>query len=93
MAYVDDIVNGTILAMENPRAIGEIFNIGNDEEISVIDTARLVHKIARTGRKLKIKFVPHKKIFGTYEEIKRRTPKNFLPDSTLVSFVFSRRRA
>lgn len=74
MAYVDDIVKGTILAMENPKAIGEIFNIGNDEEMSVIDTAHLVHKIAMTGKKLKIKFTPHKKIFGTYKEIKRRVP-------------------
>jgi len=74
MAYVEDIVRGTISAMENPKAIGEIFNIGNDEEISVIDTARLVHRIARTGKKLKIKFIPHKKIFGTYKEIKRRVP-------------------
>ena len=74
MAYVDDLVRGTVMAMENPKAIGEIFNIGNDEEISVIDSARLIHRIANTGKKLKIRFIPQDKIFGTYEEIKRRVP-------------------
>ena len=74
MGYVDDIVVGTFLAMENPKAIGEIFNIGNDEEISVLDSAYLIHKIVATGKKLKIKFVPHKKVFGTYREIIRRVP-------------------
>lgn len=74
MAYVDDIVRGTVLAMENPKAVGEIFNIGNDEELSVIKSARLIHSIAGRGRKLRIRFVPHKKIFGSYEEIRRRRP-------------------
>ncbi len=74
MAYVDDVVRGTVLAMESPKAAGEIFNIGNDEEMSVADTAYLIHKIAATGKRLKIKFIPHKRIFGTYEEITRRVP-------------------
>lgn len=73
MAYVDDQVNGTILAMESPRAIGEIFNIGNDEEMSVIDTAHLIKRLA--GKKdIKLKFIPIKKIFGDYNEIMRRVP-------------------
>ena len=74
MTYVDDMVRGTVLAVEEPKAIGEVFNIGSDYEMSIIKTARLIHKIAKTGKKLKLKFVPHKKIFGTYKEIRRRVP-------------------
>ncbi|MBP7055333.1 MAG: GDP-mannose 4,6-dehydratase [Candidatus Omnitrophica bacterium] len=74
MGYVSDLVDGTIRALANPDAIGEIFNIGNDEEVSVIDSAYMIHKIASTGKKIKIRFVPQKKIFGTYEDIKRRVP-------------------
>ncbi|MFH1593980.1 MAG: NAD-dependent epimerase/dehydratase family protein [Candidatus Omnitrophota bacterium] len=74
MAYVDDLVRGTVLALENPRAIGEIFNIGNDEELSVIDTAHLIHKIANTKNRLKLKRTPHKRIFGTYRDVMRRVP-------------------
>jgi len=74
MGSVDDVVRGTVLAIQNHKAVGEIFNIGNDEEISVIGSARLIHKIASTGKKLKLKFIPYKKIFGTYEDIRRRVP-------------------
>lgn len=73
MAYVDDLIAGTILALECPRAVGEIFNIGNDEEASVIDTARLIQRMSG-GRAAGVKFVPFKKIFGSYNEILRRVP-------------------
>ena len=37
--YVDDAVDATLLAAIAPRAEGEVFNAGTDEEISVIDAA------------------------------------------------------
>lgn len=74
MGFVDDLVAGTVLAMENDQAIGEIINIGNDEEMSVLDTAKLIHSIANTGRPLKIKYVPMNEIFGKYKDIMRRIP-------------------
>jgi UDP-glucose 4-epimerase len=74
MAYVDDLVNGTVLAMENDSAIGEIINLGNDEELSVLDTAVLIHQIADTGQELKLNFVPMSQVFGNYKDIQRRKP-------------------
>ena len=74
MGYVTDLVEGTILALENPKAVGEIINIGNDEEMSVIDTAKLIHEMADTGKPLKIKYVPLESIFGQYKDIMRRIP-------------------
>ena len=75
MAYVDDLINGTLLAMESESAIGEIFNLGNDEEMSVIDSARLIHEVAATGKKLKLKFIPMEEVFGKkYKDILRRLP-------------------
>ena len=74
MGFVDDLVNGTILAIECEKAIGEIINIGNDEELSVIDSAKLIHEIANTGKELKIKFIPMSEIFGKYKDILRRVP-------------------
>lgn len=74
MAYVTDIVDGTILALENKNAVAEIINIGNDEEMSVIDCAKLIHKHANTGKELKLNFVPFEKIFGKYKDIMRRIP-------------------
>lgn len=74
MGFVTDLVQGTILALENPQAVGEVFNIGNDEELSVLDTAKLIHRIADTGRELKIQLIPMSDIFGKYKDIMRRKP-------------------
>jgi nucleoside-diphosphate-sugar epimerase len=60
--------------MESEKAIGEIINLGNDEEMSVLDCAHLIHRIANTGKELKLKFVPLKEIFGDYKDITRRIP-------------------
>jgi UDP-glucose 4-epimerase len=74
MGYVDDIIDGTLAAMESPDAVGEVINLGNTEEMSVLECARLIHSLAGTGKKLKLKFIPQKKIFGTYRDIARRIP-------------------
>lgn len=74
MGFVDDLVEGTILALENDRAIGQIINLGNDEEVSVLDTAKLIHEIAQSKNPLKIKFVPMQEVFGKYKDIMRRIP-------------------
>lgn len=74
MGFVSDLVHGTILALESPKAIGEIINIGNDEELSIIDTANLIYDIAQTGNEKKIKFVPMSEVFGKYKDIMRRIP-------------------
>ena len=74
MGSVLDLVEGTYLAMTNEKAIGEIFNIGNNNELSVIDSARLIHRLANTGNELKIKYIPMNKIFGKYKDIQRRVP-------------------
>jgi UDP-glucose 4-epimerase len=75
MAYALDLVYGTILAIENDKAIGEIINLGNEEEMSVIDCARLIHELADTKKELNLKFVPFSDVFGEgYKDIMRRTP-------------------
>lgn len=74
MSHVNDLVNGTILAMKKEAALGEIINLGNNEEMSVLEAAKLIHKLADTGKNLKLKLIPHKEIFGEYREIKRRIP-------------------
>lgn len=74
MAYVDDLVEGTVLAMENENAVGEVINLGNDEELSVIEAAHLISELAATGYELKLKYVPMEEIFGKYKDIMRRVP-------------------
>ena len=91
MAFISDIVDGTIRAMESEKAVGEIINIGNDEEISVLESAKIIHKIISTGKELKMEFIPYEKIFGSYKDIQKRKPditkaKDLLGFSPKVTF-------
>ncbi|HQQ93908.1 MAG TPA: GDP-mannose 4,6-dehydratase [Bacteroidia bacterium] len=74
MGFVSDLVEGTRLALESDKALGEIINIGNHEEMSVLDSARLIHTLSESAHELKIKFIPMQEVFGAYKDIMRRVP-------------------
>jgi len=75
--YVNDTVAGIVAATELEVANGEVFNIGSDHEISIVELARLIHRLCHTGRKLRFRFVPYDKLSGRkYEDVRRRIPDN-----------------
>jgi len=91
MAFITDIVDGTIKAIESDKAVGQIINIGNDEEISIIDSAKIIHDVISNGKELKFDFIPYKDIFGSYKDIQNRKPdlskaKDLLGFSPKISF-------
>jgi UDP-glucuronate decarboxylase len=47
--YVDDTIKALMLMMENDMANGEIINVGNSEEISVIKLAKLIKKLTNSS--------------------------------------------
>src|SRR3990167_3496505 len=55
--YVDDEVEGLILAMEKGKS-GEVYNIGNDEETTILEFAKLIKKLAESGSKIVFKPLP-----------------------------------
>jgi UDP-glucose 4-epimerase len=72
--YISDHVDGTMKVMESEKAIGEIFNIGNTREISIVDLALLIWKIAGQNGEPPLKFIPYKSFSGKYEDVMRRIP-------------------
>jgi len=73
--YVEDAIDATVEAGLKAEAIGGIFNIGNDAEISMLDFARLMIEVA--GSPSKIRFVTQKSVYGdSYEDVQRRVPDN-----------------
>jgi nucleoside-diphosphate-sugar epimerase len=59
--------------MKNKKAIGEVFNIGNPEEVTILRLAELVK--AQTGSKSPIEFVPYDKAYEAgFEDMPRRVP-------------------
>jgi len=73
-SYVDDLVAGTVSAMECCGARGEIFNLGNAEEITILGLARLIHELCDTGNALRLSMVPYASFPGRYEDVRRRIP-------------------
>lgn len=72
--YVSDTVAGIMAALERPGTNGEIINIGSDREISILELARLIKKLAHTPGQLKFEFIPYNKLYKGYEDASRRVP-------------------
>jgi len=50
--YVTDIVKGLIKAMESENTKGQVFNLGNPDERSVLEIARLIKKMTKSWSKI-----------------------------------------
>lgn len=72
-ADVSDVVRALIMLSAHPAAVGEVFNVGNPEEISICDLAQLVKKL--TGSRSEIRFVPYDEAYQPgFEDMDRRVP-------------------
>jgi UDP-glucose 4-epimerase len=71
--YVGDVVGALRQLMVDPRAIGEVFNIGNTEEVSILELARRVKSI--TGSASPIVTIPYDQAYEAgFEDMPRRVP-------------------
>jgi UDP-glucose 4-epimerase len=72
--FVGDVVGQISLLAHDERAVGEVWNVGNDrEETSVFDLARRVK--ARTASKSEIVLVPYDRAYEAgFEDMQRRVP-------------------
>jgi UDP-glucose 4-epimerase len=50
--YVNDVVGALITLSEHSGAVGQVFNIGNDEEISIENLALLIKKRSESGSRI-----------------------------------------
>ena len=70
--WVGDVVN-YLIKLAEIKPYGEIFNIGQTEEITIKDLAELV--ISKTNSNSQIIYKSHEDVFGkAFEDPKRRTP-------------------
>jgi UDP-glucose 4-epimerase len=71
--YVGDVVDALVALMERDDTNGEVFNVGNDVEISIGDLAGLVKVM--TGSHSKIVHVPYDQAYEAgFEDMERRVP-------------------
>ncbi|HXG56414.1 MAG TPA: GDP-mannose 4,6-dehydratase [Vicinamibacterales bacterium] len=71
--YVGDVVKAVIALINEPRAIGQVLNIGNGNEISIDDLAAKVK--ALTGSRSEIVHIPYDQAYESgFEDMPRRVP-------------------
>jgi UDP-glucose 4-epimerase len=71
--HVLDTVDALLRLIDDPGAVGEVFNVGTQEEVSVLELAHRVS--ARAGVEPRIEFIPYSEAFGDgFEDMLRRVP-------------------
>ena len=71
--WVGDVVNAIIALVEHPEAVGTVFNIGSDEDVTILELAQRVKDIARSDSP--INFLPYDQAYEAgFEDMHRRIP-------------------
>jgi len=71
--YVGDVVSGMAALVDEPRAVGEVFNLGNPEEITIGALADRVRRL--TGGRSEVVLVPNDQAYEAgFEDMPRRVP-------------------
>jgi len=95
-AYVGDVVKALAALIDHEEAIGEVFNIGSSEEVSINTLAERIRTL--TGSHSEIVHIPYSEAYEEgFEDMPRRVPDtskifsllNFKPETTLDSILKS----
>jgi UDP-glucose 4-epimerase len=71
--YVGDVVECLMKLVTEPKAVGEVFNIGNKEEVTILKLAEIVKSL--TGSSSPIEFIPYDEAYEEgFEDMPRRVP-------------------
>jgi UDP-glucose 4-epimerase len=71
--HVSDVVRALIQLIEHPRAVGEVYNIGSDSEVTILHLAERIK--ALTESESRIIFLPYDQAYEEgFEDMLRRVP-------------------
>jgi len=72
-AHVHDVVGALVTLLGRPSACGQVFNVGNDEEVTILELAERIQ--ALTGGRSPIRMVPYGEAYTAgFEDMIRRVP-------------------
>jgi len=71
--YVGDVVQALIGLAKEPKAVGEVFNVGNDEEISIERLAEKIKLLSNSQAEI-VKIPYHEAYEPGFEDMFRRVP-------------------
>lgn len=73
--FIDDLVEGIVAALLRPEADGQVLNLGSDEEVTILELAREVHRASGVEGELQLEFIPYRSFTGKrYDDVRRRVP-------------------
>ena len=71
--YVQDVIDGVLALSNEPRAWGQVFNVGSQEEISIGALAEKVKDM--TGSKSEIQYISYHDVYGSgFDDMLHRKP-------------------
>ncbi|MBA7514657.1 UDP-glucose 4-epimerase [subsurface metagenome] len=77
-AYISDVVNGMVSLANHPGAVGEIFNLGGEQEITISDLAKKVKRLTKSNSE--IVYLSYEEVYGEgFEDMRHR-----IPDTTKI---------
>ncbi len=72
--HVKDVTRALVQLMSTPGGVGQVFNLGSDEEISIVDLAKRVIELA--GSSSRIETISYEQAYGqAFDDLSRRVPK------------------
>jgi UDP-glucose 4-epimerase len=87
---IADVIEAIACLSDHPQAVGQVFNIGNTEEVTILDLAKRI--IGLAGSSSDILFVPYDEAYAPgFEDMRRRVPSiekinkliGFIPHNSL----------
>jgi UDP-glucose 4-epimerase len=78
-AHVSDVITGLIAVAEHPQAVGQVYNVGSTNEVSIIELAQRIKKLS--GSRSEIELIPYDRAAARgAQDMMRR-----IPDLTKIS--------
>ena len=71
--HVDDAVRALLLVMDSEKAVGEVFNVGNNQQISIMELAKKVIELTESSSTIE-KIAYEKAYPEGFEDMQRRVP-------------------
>src|SRR6266545_2063147 len=71
--HVADVVDALLKLVNEPKAIGQVINVGNTQEVTILELAERVRELSAS--KSPIKFIPYDQAYESgFEDMPRRVP-------------------
>jgi UDP-glucose 4-epimerase len=71
--HINDTVDALIRLIDEPKAVGEVFNLGGQEEITIENLAKKIIKLTKS--RSRIEYIPYEKAYEHgFEDMQRRLP-------------------